>query len=419
MLIGVDASRALRARRTGTEQYALSIVRCLLELPRAAQHRWRLYTDVLPESETGGESGWNLPDHAAWCVLPGRRLWTHRCLARELAQRPPDVLFVPSHVIPLRPRRWLPPAVVTIHDLGYLHFPQAHPWPQRLYLRLSTQWSVRAAQRVIAISQATADDLQQHLGLAPEPLQRKVRVIHEAAPEPVGQRGRLAIEGVRRRYGLQRPYALYVGTLQPRKNLSRLIAAYEQLCAGGQADFDLVLAGGTGWLSEPVVARAGQSAYAEHIHLPGYVPDDELPALLAGAHVFCYVSLFEGFGLPVLEAQRAGVPVMTSTHSSLPEVAGDAALLVDPLDVEAIAQAMLDLSRDEALRQRLIAAGYANVQRFSWERAAAETLAVLEEAAGKSAPSTGEPGPSEPAPSEPGDPAPGRPEPGESTPGNE
>jgi glycosyltransferase involved in cell wall biosynthesis len=160
-----------------------------------------------------------------------------------------------------------------------------------------------------------------------------------------------------------------------------LISAYEQLCQRGEVAFDLVLAGKVGWLSDEIVAQAKASAQAERIHLLDYVPDNDLPPLMTGATFFTYPSLYEGFGLPLLEAQSLGVPVMSAKGSSLPEVAGDAALYVDPTDVEAIAQAMLRLSQDEALRQELIAAGYRNVQRFSWEKAAAETLTVLEEAA--------------------------------------
>ena len=147
--------------------------------------------------------------------------------------------------------------------------------------------------------------------------------------------------------------------------------------------WDLVLAGAPGWLSDKLMADIEGMGLGDRLHLLGYVADDDLPALLQGARFFCYPSLFEGFGLPVLEAQSYGVPVMTSTNSSLPEVAGDAALLVDPTDVDAIAAAMLRLSQDEALRQQLIEAGYANVRRFSWEKAARETLAVLEKAAMK------------------------------------
>ena len=136
-----------------------------------------------------------------------------------------------------------------------------------------------------------------------------------------------------------------------------------------------------GWHSDALYAQAAELNLADRIHLPGYVPDDALPSLVQNARFFCFPSLYEGFGLPVLEAQAMGVPLVTANNSSLPEIAGDAALLVDPTDVDAIADAMLRLSQDEALRQRLIAAGYENVKRFSWEKAAAETLAVLEKAA--------------------------------------
>jgi glycosyltransferase involved in cell wall biosynthesis len=235
---------------------------------------------------------------------------------------------------------------------------------------------VAAANAVIAISQATAADLLRIVGAQAD----KIHVIHEAA-NALSVPAAECIVDYRDQQGFVRPYALYVGTLQPRKNLGRLISAYEQLCRAGEADFDLVLAGNAGWLSQEIVTQAKQSAYAAHIHLPGYISDKDLPALIAGARFFVFPSLYEGFGLPILEAQSLGVAVMSAKGSSLPEVAGDAALYVDPTDIEAIAQAMLRLSQDEVLRQQLIAAGYGNVQRFSWTKAAAETLAVLEEAA--------------------------------------
>jgi glycosyltransferase involved in cell wall biosynthesis len=326
-----------------------------------------------------------LPSHAEVCVLPARRMWTHRALAAEVRQRPPGVLFVPSHVLPFvihpaHPARRLSPSVVTIHDLGYHFFPEMHTWRKRLYVDWGTRWSVATATAVIAISHATAADLERITGTRTKAHGGKIHVVHEAAsapPMPTPE----AIAALRARYAWTRPYALYVGTLQPRKNLARLLTAYEQLYQHGEASFDLVLAGKAGWLSQGIVAQATQSPYANHIHLPGYVADEDLPVLMAGAQFFTFPSLYEGFGLPILEAQQVGVPVMTATASSLPEVAGDAALYVNPTDVEAIAQAMLRLSQDEALRQELIAAGHRNVQRFSWEKAAAETLAVLEEAA--------------------------------------
>lgn len=379
MLIGIDASRALRARRTGTERYSLEIIRHLLALPEAAAHTWRLYAQsepppgLLPERTPGAES-----PNVGWRVLPGRRVWTHRALASEITRDRPDVLFVPAHVLPLvLPPSHLPPSVVTVHDLGYHVFPDSHTRGQRLYLKAGTRWSVSAARAVIAVSRATAADLQHFYGVPAE----RITVVYEAAPDAVVvPAGLMAV--VQERYALRRPYALFVGTIQPRKNIARLVQAYAWLYQNSAIGWDFVLAGAPGWLSDSLLEEAHALGLEDQLRFLGYVPDDDLPALLKGAHFFCFPTLFEGFGLPVLEAQRYGVPVLTSNNSSLPEVAGDAALLVDPTDVDAIANAMLRLSQDEVLREQLIEAGYANVRRFSWEKAARETLEVLVEAAG-------------------------------------
>ncbi|MCX6044652.1 MAG: glycosyltransferase family 1 protein [Chloroflexi bacterium] len=380
MLIGIDTSRALRAKRTGTERYSLEIIQHLLLLPAAAQHQWRLYVDVAPPEQlfpthTPGAAQPNVEI----CHLPARRLWTHMALAREVVQRKPDLLFIPAHVLPLvLPSGRLPPSVVTVHDLGYHYFPEAHARLQRRYLQISTRWNAHAATQLIAVSQATANDLRRFYGTAPA----KIQVVHEAGMSDLPDD--LVVTDIRRRDNLPRPYALFVGTLQPRKNLVRLIQAYAQLSQIGAIGWDLVLAGSADRLQQALSSLINELGLAGRIHLLGYVADADLPTLYAGATFFCFPSLFEGFGLPVLEAQRYGVPVMTANNSSLPEIAGDAAILVDPLDIDAIADAMLRLSQDEMLRQKLITAGYANVKRFSWEKAARETLAVLEAAAKKS-----------------------------------
>ncbi|MBX3011175.1 MAG: glycosyltransferase family 4 protein [Caldilineaceae bacterium] len=376
MLIGIDASRALRARRTGTERYALEIIRHLLQLPVASQHQWRLYVDKMPppalaallSAPPGGPA-------VELCVLPQQRLWTHVALARDVVRRTPDVLFIPAHVLPLvLPSRRLPPSVVTIHDLGYHRFPQAHTLFQRLYLPWSTRWSAYGATALIAVSQATAVDLHHYYNTAPQ----KITVIHEAPTWPTAVWDQATVQ---RHYSLPQQYALYVGTLQPRKNLVRLLHAYHRLVQQHAPTWDLVLVGANGWGIEEIEQLIADLQLAQRVHRLGYVADEALPALYQAAHFFCFPSLFEGFGLPVLEAQSYGVPVMTTNNSALPEIAGDAAILVDPTDVEAMAEAMLRLSQDEALRQQLIAAGRVNVTRFSWAKAARETLAVLEKAA--------------------------------------
>ena len=388
MIIGIDVSRALRPTQTGTEKYSRAITRYLLTLPGAAQHQWRLYTDLaeadsleqiqhlLLDMPAVDRTAAVLPPNVDVCALPARRLWTHSALARQVMQHPPDALFIPAHVVPfvLPPRR-LPPTVVTIHDIGYRYFPTTHRLAQRLYQDWSTRWNVAAARQIIAVSQATADDIRRFYA-APA---AKIRVIHEAASH---QAQTVTVEQrtqVLHRYGVERPFALFVGTLQPRKNLSRLIQAYAFLRARQPIGWDLLLVGQAGWASQSLYDLTAALGLTERVHFLAYAEDAVMPVLFGAARFFCFPSLFEGFGLPVLEAQSYGVPIMTANNSSLPEVAGNAALLVDPTDVDAIANAMLRLSQDEALRQRLIRAGYENIKRFSWEQAAAQTLAVLEE----------------------------------------
>lgn len=374
LVIGIDASRGLRGQPTGTEGYARQITRHLLAQADPGRYAFRLYAPAWPREQA---AAWGGAANVRLCALPGRRMWTHRALARELRQHPPDVLFVPAHVLPFWPPGLLPPAVVTLHDVGYRYFPRAHPVAQRLYLDISTRWSAAVARRVIAISQQTAGDLERFYDTPPG----KIAVIHEA-PIP---RAPAAAESAQAVF-YQRRFGLYVGTIQPRKNLLRLIEGFERLVRQARIGWDLVLVGRQGWLSDEYQAIVAAKGLSRRVHFPGYLPDAEVAGLMRQALFFAFPSLFEGFGLPVLEAQTIGVPVMCANNSALPEIAGDAALLVDPLDVDAIAQAMLRLSQDEALRQVLIARGYENVKRFSWQKAAGETLAVLEAAAEKNVP---------------------------------
>lgn len=372
--VGIDASRSLRAEPTGTERYSRQIIGHILAA-HSDRFAFQLYAPAIPAAEAlrGDAPPARAGSALTVRTLPGRWLWTHRSLAWEVCRRPPHVLFVPAHVAPFLPRSLLPPTVVTLHDIGYRYFPRSHTAVQRLYLELSTRWSAAAARRIIAVSRQTANDLQRFYGL-PE---AKIRVIHEAPAPRVSS----AATDAHSRPLYERPFALYVGTIQPRKNLLRLIEAYARLTRQQNIGWDLMLVGRRGWQSEEYERTVAAKGLAGRVHFPGYLPDGAVAALMQQALFFVFPSLFEGFGLPVLEAQTKGVAVMCADNSALPEIAGDAALLVDPLDVDAIAAAMLRLSRDEALRQELIAKGYENVKRFSWEKAARETLAALEEAA--------------------------------------
>jgi glycosyltransferase involved in cell wall biosynthesis len=371
MRIGIDASRIMLAGRTGTERYSYELIAAL---GRSDRHtNYTLYCNALPEALPP------LPPTFALRRIPAPRLWTHTRLALEMRQNPPDVLFVPAHVVPLRH----PPAtVVTIHDLGYLAFPEAHTRARRLELHLTTLWSARAASHVIAISQATKNDLVRQYGIAPE----KISVVHHGVSsmfKPVDDRQVCIM--AQERYSIGHgssgepvPYLLYVGTVQPRKNLGRLIDAFAQAVrATGDPPLQLVIAGKSGWLTQSIEQRAAAAGVAERVCFTGYVDDADLPTLLSGALAFVFPSLYEGFGMPVLEAMACGTPVLTSTTSSLPEVAGDAALLIDPHDTSAIAQAIARLLSDSALREHLRARGLQHAATFTWERCAVATRRVL------------------------------------------
>ncbi len=367
LTIAIDASRTTAAQRTGTENYALQLTRALVALD--TPHYFRLYFRDAPPPGL-------FPDHprVTQHVITWPRLWTHSRFAVALWRDRPDITFVPAHTLPL----WFPgPAVVTVHDLGYVYFPDAHPAVSRRYLEWSTRHSVRRATRVLVDSLATSKDLAAHYDVS----ENKMSLVYPGVDEslaPVTDQAALA--AVRARYGLPERYLLFVGTLQPRKNIARIVQGFARWRAGQPGtDVALVLAGQRGWLYDPEWAVG-----AEGVVLPGYVADEDIAALYSGAQALVFPTLHEGFGFPVLEAMRCGTPVITSSLSSLPEVAGDAALLVNPRDVEAIAGAIGRLLADDALRANLIDQGYRQAAQFTWERAAHQTIRALESAAGRS-----------------------------------
>ncbi|HEY9723233.1 MAG TPA: glycosyltransferase family 1 protein [Oscillatoriaceae cyanobacterium] len=280
-----------------------------------------------------------------------------------------DVYHATNHLAPPARRAAV---TATIHDLTSIRFPHWHAPYQRLVARYLPK-SVQRCGLLIADSQSTANDLTNVLDVPPE----RIRVVPLAAAphfyEPPSPERILA---VRERYGLTGRYFLFVGTMEPRKNLGSLLLAYQHLPQAVQQAFPLVLAGSRGWEDEKFFTTIDA---LPNVHYIGRVPDVDLPALMAEALAFVYPSYYEGFGLPVLEAMAAGAPVIASNASSLPEVAGEAALLVAPDDVKGLAEAMARLAEDEALRERLQAAGRERGTEFSWERTAAQTLAVYHE----------------------------------------
>ncbi|HEY3108602.1 MAG TPA: glycosyltransferase family 1 protein, partial [Chloroflexota bacterium] len=322
MHIAIDASRAARPRPTGTEAYSRNLLRELV--PLARQHRLDLYYDRPPPLSLGG-------GHAAERVVPLPRLWTHGRLSLELLRRRPDVLFVPSHVVPLAHPC---PTVVTVHDLGYLRYRLAYRPAAWIYLLLSTLWSAQAATRVIADSAATRRDLVRHSRIDPT----RVDVV------PLGVEARFHPRPPRG----ERPYFLFVGTRQPRKNLARVLRAYA--AARRRAPMpELWIGGAAGGASY----RGGALELPAGARVLGYVPEQELPALYAGATAVLLPSLYEGFGLPLLEGMASGVPVLGGRNSSMPEIVGDAGMLVEAEDEREIEGGLVRLATEPRLREEL------------------------------------------------------------------
>jgi glycosyltransferase involved in cell wall biosynthesis len=371
MLIGIDASRAAVTRRTGTEFYSLRLIEALLGLD--TPHCFRLYFNRAPGPELSERFGSSEGSPVEVRALPVPRLWTHVRLGLEVARHPPDVLFVPSHVLPLQTR---PRAVVTIHDLGYLHFPEAHPARQRRYLDWSTRHSAGVAHVVIADSFATRRDLNRfyHIDLT------KIIVAYPGYDErlaPVTDPSIIA--AVKQRFAIHGRYFLHIGTLQPRKNLANLIRAFADLAP--DADVQLVLAGKKGWLYDDLFQLVAERGLTGRVLFPGYVDDADKAALLSGAVAYVFPSLYEGFGFPALEAQACDTPLICANSSSLPEVAGAGALLVDPGDATDLAQAMRRVLSDPLIRAGTVARGRRNLARFSWQACAETVMAALEQAA--------------------------------------
>jgi len=362
MIIGIDASRAVTAERTGTEAYAYFLIRHLLPLAVAKNYGVRLYFNGKPPSGL-------FPALPAVedVVMPFPRLWTHTRLAWELHRRPPSVFFTPAHVIPVSYTR---PSVATVHDLGYHYFPEAHTKRQVAYLKWSTRHNAERGRLVLADSRATKEDLSRFYGVADD----KIRVVYPGIDEDLKRTTPAP---------LAEPYLLYLSTIQPRKNLIRLVDAFVRVA--DEVPHKLILGGRLGWRAQPILAHIEglPTAVRDRIELVGYIPEADKGRWVSGATALLYPSLYEGFGFPLLEGNACGTAVIASTSSSLPELAGaGAAYLVAPDDVAALAKAIVTVVGDESVREGLVRQGFANLARFSWGQTAVQTLAVLEQAAG-------------------------------------
>jgi glycosyltransferase involved in cell wall biosynthesis len=364
VLVGVDASRITRPRRTGTENYSLHVLRELLA--QDAENAYRLYLST------------NLPDglltpsgKTTTKVIRLPRLWTQVGLSREMLERPPDVLFVPSHVLPLvSPSK----SVVVVYDVGHRFFPRAHTLTEWLYVEWAIRRHVRRATRLLTISEASKRDLVRLYRADPA----RIDVAYPAVDARFQPASSDQIDHVKRKYGLNDQYVLHLGTIKPRKNLPRLIGAFAtaNLPTGTQ----LALGGMTTFGERAVEHALAASGVGERLLRLGYVDDEDLPALYSGAACVAIVSLYEGFGMPALEALACGAPLVIGNRGSLPEIGADAAVVVDPLEIRSIADGLERVVNDPGLSAELRQRGPRRAAQFDWPSAARVTRGSLEQA---------------------------------------
>lgn len=367
MIIGIDGNEANVTRRVGIGEYAFELLQHLKET-QGEKNQYQVYLKGEPLSHMPSSS-------AQWQyrIIKPVKLWTQIGLPFDLyTHRPrPDVFFTPTHYAP----RFSPvPTVISIMDMSFFYFPQLFNKKDLHQLKSWTAYSAKNAAKIVTISKASKHDIMKLYNIPSE----KIVVTY---PGIKGKEGKhISMESLKEKHSLDKPYILFVGTLQPRKNITRLIEAFSML---RNPEVDLVIVGKKGWLYEEILVAPEKFHVRDNVKFLEFIEDDELASLYKQAEFFILPSLYEGFGLPVLEAMQQGCPVITSNVSSLPEVGGDAALYVDPENTSDIKEKMEKLLTDKTLQKDLIEKGKKQVKKFSWEKTAQETLAVLQQVGGK------------------------------------
>lgn len=358
MNIGIDGYEANTDQRVGIGQYAFQLLKSLHSLD--LKNRYTIFLPQKPLSDMPKED-----THWQYVVGTPGALWTIVQLPKLIKRQPLDIFFSPTHYAP-----WFStlPKVLSVMDLSYIHYPEMFKTKDLLQLKYMGAISIKRAQKILTISNFTRKEIIGHYKY-PE---KDIEVTYP------GFNGELHV----RRRGLKTPdfvngkYILFVGTIQPRKNIERLVAAFEAL---DQVDLKLVLVGKKGWLYEPILERIKSSPKREAIILRDYIKESELSALYEHATCFALPSLYEGFGIPVVEALMLGCPVVISNTTSLPEVGGAAAITIDPLDITDIARGLreaVQLTKTE--REKSVKLGREHIKQFNWENCAKKTIAVFE-----------------------------------------
>ena len=380
MRIAIDG-RALTGRFTGDRTYWRCLLRALPQVD--AENEYRVYSRApIPAGELPDAP--NLTCHVVEAA--NDRLWTAVALQRALRRDHADLLHVQYTAPPACPC----PFVTTVHDISFRLYPRWFPPKHRILLNLTVPASMRRAARVLTVSESSRMDILRVYGLPPD----KVIATLESAPEEFLAQAKRVLDGreqetsqriAKERFSLEAPFVLAVGVLQPRKNLRLLAHAFGKAKAAGNLPHLLALVGKAGWGTEQETLRAqarhgGGEAAAQALVFPGYVDDADLPTLYRACAAFCHPALYEGFGLPPLEAMACGAPTLVSDAPAMPEVAGDAALIIPAANVDAWAEAIGRVLTDADLRRSLSERGPRRAAEFSWRNTAERTLAVYREA---------------------------------------
>ncbi|MBI3231577.1 MAG: glycosyltransferase family 4 protein [Candidatus Doudnabacteria bacterium] len=362
MLIGIEAERANHKIRTGVEHYAKQLILHLAEID--AQNQYVLFLRTSPQA-------WffDLPSNFKVKVMPFPFFWTQLRISWEMLAHPVDALMVPASALPIIHPKC---SVVTVHDIGWRYFPKSFTWFMRNFLEWSTGFAVRSAAKVIAVSENTKKDIVKFYKID----QSKITVIHHGYENM--EHGTWNMEhGAGEK--LPEKYILFLSTLQPRKNLEGLIDAFKLLKQEHpEVEHKLVVAGKPGWKYHGILQKI--RANKDLVVYMNHISDEARWKTLLGADILVLPSFYEGFGMPILEAFSANVPVAASKVSSLPEVAGDAAVYFDPWDVKDIKRAISSILFDKQFLENLKTKGKERLRAFSWAKCAKETLSIIEHA---------------------------------------
>ncbi|CAN5202113.1 glycosyltransferase family 1 protein [soil metagenome] len=372
MKIGIDANEANVSNKVGISEYVYQL---LLEFNNLAdsQVKFDIYLKDNPRHDFPKSSGdWE------YKVFGPKKMWTQFALPARLFFKgnKPDVFFSPGHYAP----RFAPvPSVISIMDLAFFHFPEYFTKKDLAQLKSWTGYSVKKAQAILTISAATKDDIIKLYGIS----EAKIHVIYPGIKQTVSLTPHIyPMQELQSKYGINKEYILFAGTLQPRKNIVRLIEAFSQLLQKNKykdSQLQLVIVGKKGWQYESILDAPKKYNVEDRVKFLNFIPDEELTLLYQNAICFAWPSLYEGFGLPILEAMKMNCPVITSNVSSMPEAGGDAALYVDPKDVNDITEKLDQVVSNPQLRKDMIEKGKKQIQKFSWKKTAEETLSVLEQ----------------------------------------